>query len=539
MPQLRICRAMRVTFEIAGLVLTLALGSACARAAASDENVFAISDLHFGVGRDGSAWHPYEDFRWHDDFVRFLAALRARVPGGATLVLNGDTFELWQSTTNDCPLLSNRDLGCEEKAAKSRLERVLAQHKETIAALREFAEADGNKNKVVIVPGNHDAALLFGSVRDILVQKIGPKVQVVTDGYWLLGRKVLFEHGHQFDELNALKGWPKPFANSGGVEHLARPWGELFVLQIFDAQEKSYPVIDNVNDNSVGIDYYVQAEAKEAGGDPQKFWTRAGVRADSIRTFLGFAVLETSWRQLGRSLGGDNEPTWDVERINANADRDLLLAVVPDNMAVREAVRLAVQSGDIGWKDFSPEQIRDLCTAQAKRALDTHRTDLPMCDTVGGAALGDGDDPRSLGAAATQIFSTPRAVLSRYLRTRRDDLRRPGWNGEFAIYVYGHTHQVEAPFEAIEQGPWNPIAVNTGAWQRVASPQYLERRTPAAQPAYEMLRLTPEELAPCYSVVAIDTNRAKASVLFWREKDGAWGFDSTCPADPDLLVTTK
>src|SRR5262249_33462853 len=161
---------------------------------------------HLGVGKEpGAGWHNYEDFRWNDEFVAFLKALRQQSPDGVDLVLNGDTFELWQSTEPDCkPVESNKNVGCSENEAADRLERVLSAHRDSIDALRAFAEESGNH--VILVPGNHDAALLFPSVRDLLAEVAGPKVDVRMEGFWLTeDHRILFEHGHQFDEVNEMK----------------------------------------------------------------------------------------------------------------------------------------------------------------------------------------------------------------------------------------------------------------------------------------------------------------------------------------------
>ena len=54
-----------------------------------------------GVGRTGSTWHPYEDFRWTDDFAALLKAVDAEGRSAVDLVFNGDTFELTESTLED------------------------------------------------------------------------------------------------------------------------------------------------------------------------------------------------------------------------------------------------------------------------------------------------------------------------------------------------------------------------------------------------------------------------------------------------------
>src|SRR6185295_13200928 len=74
-----------------------------------------ISDLHMGIGRDPATgqWHPTEDFRWADAFGSFLRAIDEAGKGSTDLVLNGDTFELWQPIGSECRHPDVR-LGCTE-----------------------------------------------------------------------------------------------------------------------------------------------------------------------------------------------------------------------------------------------------------------------------------------------------------------------------------------------------------------------------------------------------------------------------------------
>ena len=49
----------------------------------------------FGPGQEPSGpgqyrWHPYEDFRWRQDFAAFLDEINQRGQGATDLVLNGD-----------------------------------------------------------------------------------------------------------------------------------------------------------------------------------------------------------------------------------------------------------------------------------------------------------------------------------------------------------------------------------------------------------------------------------------------------------------
>ncbi len=118
---------------------------------------------------------------------------------------------------------SDTELGCNESEALARLGHIVAQHPEFIDALRKFAVR--GTNRVYIVPGNHDAALLFPTVRAYLQEKFsGARVQVIERGYWLSEDGTIYaDHGHQFDEVNEFADWPNPFVQKNGVAYLRKP----------------------------------------------------------------------------------------------------------------------------------------------------------------------------------------------------------------------------------------------------------------------------------------------------------------------------
>src|SRR5947209_8886481 len=89
-----------------------------------------ISDLHLGYGEaSGGVWYPQEDFRWASEFVLFLTELRKKGAGKTTLVLNGDSFELWESGMGDCLPPTEAGLGCSETEAVNRIRKILLAHR--------------------------------------------------------------------------------------------------------------------------------------------------------------------------------------------------------------------------------------------------------------------------------------------------------------------------------------------------------------------------------------------------------------------------
>jgi len=145
--------------------------------------VVVISDLHMGSGRDESGrWRPDEDFRWAGEFAEFLRTIDAQHRGTVDLVLNGDTF----------------NLPADDTAAVASLDRALTAHSVELEALAGFAKH--GTNRIVLIPGDRDAALHSRVVSDRVVRALRPtagRVFVMSSDYWLSqDGRVHVEHGH-------------------------------------------------------------------------------------------------------------------------------------------------------------------------------------------------------------------------------------------------------------------------------------------------------------------------------------------------------
>ena len=133
--------------------------------------VVVLSDLHMGVGRDASgAWHPYEDFRWADEFAAFLKAVDREGKGATDL----------DSQRRHLRARSVHEQGLRLCGSGSRDARRARRWRGSSACwprtpprskrwphLRRRAA-----NRVVFVAGDHDAALLFPSLGRRLLQTL-------------------------------------------------------------------------------------------------------------------------------------------------------------------------------------------------------------------------------------------------------------------------------------------------------------------------------------------------------------------------------
>ena len=486
-----------------------------------------ISDLHFGVGKyqknDQWYWHKEEDFRWDKEFTLFLRLIHEQGKGKTDLILNGDTFELWQSLKQNCRHEENKNLGCAQSEAMGRIRQVIDQHRSELNAIGLFA--DSGENRVIIVPGNHDAALLFPDVASAVLKEIPHKsdrIRIAKEGYWLSANGLVYaEHGHQIGkEVNCFDLWPRPFVEQEGQNYLQRPWGEQFVQDYYNQYEHIYPIIDNLANEQDGIRYGLKTEG------PSGLAKAAG-------KFFRFFVFDTSWEQFQRSLGRKDgvEPQWDVDHIRQKMGDRFLVESFPKDDPLRVEAETALGRKELGLslKDLSNVEILEICDKRAS-LLEEKKTITP-CPRK------DSD----LAAAAQKLLRSRNAVYGEHLEHAYRLLVHAGKTKQrFEVFVYSHTHQADAGFNPFEgKTNWDPLVVNTGAWQRVVTPEQLEEIKQAEGVAQKdvLPTLEPEKLPPCYSVIRVEPyskrRNLKAVLQYWQQnKDGKWSFEESCKWRP-------
>jgi hypothetical protein len=474
-----------------------------------------ISDTHFGVGKQDGQWHPYEDARWASEFALFLDAISEQGRGATDLVLNGDTFELWQSLGNDC-VYPDEDLGCTEAEALGRLKVVLAAHAEEMGALRKFAVS--GENTIAIVPGNHDAALAFPSVAAEVVRAIGaPAGRVrIVDGYWVSNDGMVFaELGQQIGrDLNKFSEWPRPFVVKKGVTYLRRPWGEAFVHDFYNQFETKYPIIDNLAEESLSIKYARAAEGKLG-------------TTKALGRYVTFYLTQTSVAQLTQRLGDQRGPNWDVAAMRATGNR-FFVESLPSDDPVRQLAEEALKEGTLGVSvsDLSDDEIRGICSWRAAILKEDATLKRPPRLTP--------CRQKGLGSNAEALLRSRDSIFREHLKETSQRLRREGGTRTpFALFVFSHTHLAEASYApfAGNSSSWKPLVMNTGAWQRTISEAQINKymREKNLQPA-EVLKLRPEDLPPCYPVVFVPAYATvpQGILRYWRLEDGVWSMAERC-----------
>ena len=526
-------------------MLLAAAGSAAQPGGATPRLIAVVADLHLGPGRDGAgAWLPSEDFRWAEAFERFLAALDAEGGGAADLVLNGDTFEL---AAADCAA-GDPALGCTEPEALAALEQVIAAHERAIDALAAFARSGANR--VVLVPGDHDAGLLFPAVAARATEALGTThVEVAAAGGWASADgQVYAEHGHQIGwRADRFADWPAPFVERAGRRHLQRPWGARTAGSLIQEYEQQYPVADNFADAGAGLSHALAAAGVDDLGP---------AAADLLR----YLLFRMPWQQfrVDLDIGDVQPPAWDLDAARAQGPA-LLVDALPDDDRFKPLAQRALEAGglDALLQALDDEELTAICdyraaTRRARRRLERYLTQL---DYQGPAVAECPRLPDSRGGQFDYFWRTRDRIYGRRLAAVQATL--PDSGGPIAIFVHGHTQLVDwrqRILRSTSQGrpvivdgfspvrdALAPVVVNGGAWQRTITPvEFLQLQAESGLSDAELMRtLRPEHLAPCYSFVQVDpyeTMPAAPVIRYWRQAEsGAWELAAACGRAPALL----
>ena len=251
--------------------------------------IYVISDLHMGVGKAGNDWHALEDFRWPRAFDGFLQYIKKLHPSGVDLVIAGDFLELWQHPTVACTKLHDTECGCSVNEMTQIVGDVIKGHRSEFASLETFLKE--NQNRVHLLPGNHDAALMKDEIWDLVAKAVktgGERFVRVKSQTWLSpDKEIAIEHGHQFTfDVNRFPDWPNGITkNCNDEKRFFRTEGERFVQTLYNEKEAGIPLIDNLVPESVGMSIYGQ------------YSDLKGKKKEDISRLFTFILLETSWRQ--------------------------------------------------------------------------------------------------------------------------------------------------------------------------------------------------------------------------------------------------
>jgi UDP-2,3-diacylglucosamine pyrophosphatase LpxH len=198
-----------------------------------------ISDFHLSRGRwlpDGRR-NPLEDFHQDERFEEFLIyySTGSYKDFEVELIINGDFFDplaiIPVSKVGKSKFLGF-PLEVEETAAVHQFKAIIEGHPICVMALRDFL---ARGKKIIFRWGNHDAAILWPKVQELLRKTLSPQcaeqMQFQVEPY--VFDRICVNHGHQLEVLNQFdenRLFIERKTKHGIRRILNLPFGSFFVL---------------------------------------------------------------------------------------------------------------------------------------------------------------------------------------------------------------------------------------------------------------------------------------------------------------------
>lgn len=401
-----------------------------------------VSDLHLGAGITDPKYAPIEDFYADAEWGAFLE--RESEKGPTDLIINGDFIEFWQLASVLGALPRPDDpkqpragavLGADQAFAVTAIDLVIAAHPDVFRGLGRFLDSGGD-HRVIIIPGNHDADLLWPKVQLAIARAIDPRDParlVFVDGAAYQHAGTYVAHGHAYDAANRFVTAYAPFGRDrDGRCRLQTNWGEVFVDVFYTETERQIPFIDNLYPERTGALWGLREHpdlSRDVGAavraiDLLRVAHRKGLNRDAAGSFLQGV------------LGTPGSPESVGEVLDHVADR--------------------ITHGD--------DSAEGLVAALVELAQDPALANVLHGLAAAGAALPD------LGAAKHALATIDRASLEALQQTlfgssletaAMDVLKTRG----VGVVVFGHTHSVGGYVKRVGAGYY----ANTGSWISVAS----------------------------------------------------------------------
>lgn len=210
-----------------------------------NKTIIVISDIHLGAGTIVNQRRNYlEDFQHDKELVDLLKYYSSGEYHNrdVELIINGDFFDLLS-----VPFVRYfDDEYWSEKASLDRLKMIVEAHQEVIDALKEFLAL---KNKTIVyILGNHDAELIFDSLRAYIIDLFPAESQrnfmfyLEEKGEYSPTPGIVVKHGHQYEMAHYYHVRKSVITADNGEKYFLPPWGSYYVTRVLNKfkEEKSY-----------------------------------------------------------------------------------------------------------------------------------------------------------------------------------------------------------------------------------------------------------------------------------------------------------
>lgn len=198
--------------------------------------VLVISDLHLGAGHEvNGRKNPLEDFHSDKELVDFLEYYSTGEYANVEveLIINGDFLD--PLAVPYIPFFE--DEFWSEEAALAKLDMILKGHPEVMEALDKFLSV--KNKKILYIIGNHDAELLFDSLKDMIRNCFSEENRArfsITNDIQLYSptEGVYIQHGHEYEEAHHFSEEENIIESVEGRKYFIPPWGSYYVTNLLN-----------------------------------------------------------------------------------------------------------------------------------------------------------------------------------------------------------------------------------------------------------------------------------------------------------------
>lgn len=448
-----------------------------------------ISDLHIGAG-------PLDDCDQdlESNLCAFLEMLSAK-DDPIELIINGDFLDFVQAPPWKGPDLESHTKDkiplCHTAAhSVTKLDAIHRAHAAVFNSLGSFLAAKAD-NRLVILPGNHDADFFWPTIRSQFVEKVSePNASLGAQIRFHLQQvyrpddfpEVWIEHGHQHDPANAFEIDGKPFWSDrkaerpiflgvNGEERLLECIGTRLLIKYVNELDNNYPFVDNVKPFSKFITLFGRSVFSPS------YFIKAAVGMWGLLRFLSSITIH----HRGDLMASPEESEIDPRPLLLEWEGTLSAA---KKAALSETIRAHGFPLDRSLKLY----VSDLDNARILMNFLSQNMEIVEDPEDDSSFLGSGEGELSLFRG----FNLDETLA--LIKVAKNILQKEG----VQAVVMGHTHEVvDSPGLAY---------INSGCWTR-----YLDFRKNPKIRSWSVLKKNSYEFFP-YQLNYVELNRAGSSL---------------------------
>jgi UDP-2,3-diacylglucosamine pyrophosphatase LpxH len=214
-----------------------------------NKTILVISDLHLSAGLMVNKRKNFlEDFHYDKELIEFIEYHGSMhyQDRAVELIINGDFFDLL--AVPFVPYFD--DEYWSESAALDKLKMIIDAHPDVIDALRNFLTFP--HNRLVYIIGNHDAELIFESLRqhvmDLFPEVDKYKFQILlnTDDVYIPVEGIVVKHGHEYELAHHFDPVTSIATDLEGNKYFIPPWGSYYVTRVINKFKEGRDYINAV-----------------------------------------------------------------------------------------------------------------------------------------------------------------------------------------------------------------------------------------------------------------------------------------------------